>query len=147
MASTGEMIVRNIVALLLPHNPEVEPALRQQLEGEVGAYVAEQIDAMPGFMRLPYKLVLLGFEILPVLRYGRRFTRLPRPRQASYLARWSDAPILPLRDFIKLIRSSALLVYFDHAALLTLLEAQRVARALPAPPRSTGGGAVIVARR
>jgi hypothetical protein len=118
-------ILHDIVTLILPAWPELDldEALRRKITGEVTAYVAAQIQAMPRFLRGPYTLALLGFGWLPVLRYGRTFGALPSVLQKSYLAHWSDGPIGPMRDFVRLIRSSALLVFFDHALIIERLEA------------------------
>ncbi len=118
-------ILRDIVRLILPAFPEIDCPARKTVEHDVTRYLAVQIQAMPGYLRLPYKLALLGFGLLPFVRYGRCFRGLPASKQASYLALWNDAPVLPMRDFVKLIRSSALLVYFDHFLVIEGLEAQR----------------------
>jgi hypothetical protein len=126
-------ILDDIVALILPVWPELDldETLHRKVTGEVTAYVAAQIQAMPGFLRVPYALALLGFAWLPLLRYGRTFGALSPALQRAYLARWSDAPIGAMRDFVRLIRSSALFVYFDHALIVERLEAMQ--RRMPAP--------------
>jgi len=117
--------LRAVIARILPAFPTLDAADRDRVERDVTRYVAAQIRAMPSFLRLPYQLALHGFGWLPILRYGRPFRALPPAQQASYLALWSEAPISPMRDVIKLIRSSALLVYFDHVDVRRHLEAQR----------------------
>jgi hypothetical protein len=113
-----------VVAAILPQYPALDPAVRAAVEQEVTRYVARQIGAMPSFLRFPYRVALLTFDWLPLLRYGRPFHNLPPARSAGYLAWWNDAPILAMRDFVRLIRSSALLVYFDHPSVVQELEAQ-----------------------
>jgi hypothetical protein len=114
--------LRAMVALILPAYPELDAAARGRVEHDVTRYVAAQVRSMPGFLRLPYQLALLGFEWLPVVRYGRPFRALPPAARAAYLALWSEAPIAAMRDVVKLIRSSALLVYFDDALVMRRLE-------------------------
>jgi hypothetical protein len=120
-----EAVVGEIINVLLPGYPVLDTAGRAAVEGDVTRYVASQIESMPGFLRLPYKLALFGFELLPLLRRGKRFGRLRDADRARYLAFWNDAPLAPMRDFVKLIRSSALLVYFDHPAVMQCLERER----------------------
>ncbi len=123
--------VRDIVATLLPSYPELEGRDRQVVERAVSDYVAAQIDAMPSFLRLPYRLALLAFEVMPAPRYGRPFGRLRPALRESYLASWSRAPVPPMRDFVKLIRSTALLVFFDHPLVRARLEQERSSNATP----------------
>ena len=113
------------MALILPDYPALGVEDRRSVERDVTRYVAQQIHSMPSFLRLPYRLALFGFEALALLRYGRPFRALPPAKRAAYLAYWNDAPIAPMRDVVKLIRSVALLVYFDHALVTQRLEAER----------------------
>jgi hypothetical protein len=122
-----------IVRVILPAHPELDATARSAVESEVTRYVARQIQAMPGFLRLPYRAALLAFDLLPLLRYARPFRALAPAAQAAYLARWNAAPIAAMRDVIKLMRSSALLVYFDHPLVLARLEAAR-------PSANSGAG-------
>ena len=129
--------VHALVTVILPAYPELDAGHRSTVEHDVTRYVARQVQAMPTVLRVPYTFALLAFEWLPLLRYGRPFRRLPSLRRASWLALWSDAPIPPMRDFVKLIRSSSLLVYFDHALVMQRLEAQRQrGRAALEPPKA-----------
>lgn len=119
-------VVSALVVLLLPDYPHVDAVVRHKLLADVAAYVVSQIEAMPRFLRLPYRVMLALFEVLPVLRFGNRFSALPLHQQASCLTWWAMVPLPPVRDFLKLIRSSALLVYFDHPLLQPYLEDEAV---------------------
>jgi hypothetical protein len=114
-----------IVRVILPPHPELDAADRNTVEVEVTRYVARQIQSMPGFLRVPYRAALLAFDLLPLLRYARPFRALAPAGQAAYLAQWNEAPIAAMRDVIKLMRSSALLVYYDHPLVIARLEAAR----------------------
>jgi hypothetical protein len=116
--------VADIVALVIPEFPRLEATVRAHVHDDVCRYVLDQIGSMAGFLAGPYRLAILGFEALPVLRYGRAFHALPRRRQHAYLSFWSAAPLGAMRDFVKLIRSCALLAYFDHPDVRTVLEAR-----------------------
>ncbi len=123
-ATVTTPVVSALVALLLPDYPHVDTPVRRKLLADVTAYVVAQIDAMPRFLRVPYRAMLTLFEYLPVLRFASRFSLLPRQRQAGYLRWWTALPLPPLRDFLKLIRSTALFVYFDHPLLQPRLETE-----------------------
>jgi hypothetical protein len=130
--------LRIIVELILPAYPPLDAPTCTTVHEHVTRYVASQIQSMPGFLRLPYKLAFVVFDWLPLLRYGRPFRRLPGATQTAYLALWNDGPIAPMRDFVKLIRSSALLVYFDHPLVMEKLEAERRGSATSAQEVANG---------
>jgi hypothetical protein len=117
--------LQGIVATLMPDFPELCAEDRRAIAGDVTHYVAAQIEAMPAFLRIPYRVALLAFELLPVVRYGRPFGRLHPKARDAYLAWWSDAPGAAMRDSVKLIRSTSLLVFFDHPLVRTQLDRQR----------------------
>ena len=106
--------LREIVSTILPLYPPLDADQRLRIEGAVAAYVAGQIAAMPTFLRLPYRAALTAFDLACVARYGRSFRSLGSEQRESYVAAWNTAPVAPMRDFLKLIRSTSLLVYFDH---------------------------------
>ncbi len=114
-----------IVSLIIPMFPDLDAETRARVERDVTRYVASQIQQMPRFLRLPYKVAVVAFDWLALPRHARVFRRLPPELQSGYLERWSEARLGPMRDFVKLIRSSALLVYFDHPLVLRQLEAER----------------------
>jgi hypothetical protein len=113
-----------IVTSLAPSFPAVDASTRRAVLTDVSSFVDAQIGALPDFLRFPYRIALTGFEWLPVLRWGRRFTALDEERQRVYVDYWSDAQLGLMRNFVKLIRSCALLAYYDHPALQERLNAQ-----------------------
>lgn len=113
--------VAAVVESLLPSVPTLEAGVRAAVVADVVRFVSSQIAALPDFLRAPYGLALVGFEWLPVLRYGRPFGALDDTRRAAYLAFWSEAPIGAMRNVVKVIRSCALLAYYDHPALAAAL--------------------------
>ncbi len=131
-------ILADVIERIMPGYPLMEREQRHTVHVDVTRYVTAQINGMPGFLRLPYGIALCVFNSLPFLRYGRTFRRLPADLQARYLLLWSDAPFRPMRDFIKLIRSSVLFVFFDHPLVLAQLEAER--RPHNAAPREVAQG-------
>jgi hypothetical protein len=119
-------VLDEIVHLVTPDYPLMDVDTRHTVHTDVTRYVAAQIQGMPGFLRLPYKLALVAFNWLSLLLHRRRFLGLPPEARVAYLARWSDGPLGPMRDFVKLIRSCALLAYFDHPRVMDRLEAERL---------------------
>ena len=118
-----------MVQLIVPSYPDLGESERSQVHVAVTDFVASQIDGLPVHLGVPYRWALTAFEWLGVLRFGTRFSDLDPSAQEAYLKLWSEFPIGPPRDFVKLIRSCALLAYFDHPLV--------VAR-LPGAPRTEG---------
>ena len=98
---------------------------RPAIVEDVVDYVAAQIAAMPLFLRLPTRCGLWSFALLALLRHGRPFWSLSPERQAAWMTNWDAAPLRPARDLVKLVRSTALFVYFDHPELRPELEAAK----------------------
>jgi len=127
VARYPDRMVGGVVEAILPCFPELEAGERAAVRRDAAAFVTSQIRAMPSVLRLPVVLAVLVLDALPLVRYGRRFRGLDRARQEAALARWSANPLGPLRDVLKLLRSLALLAYFDHP-----LVAARLGRTEPA---------------
>lgn len=141
LSRTRTTVVAGIIGVLTPVYPDLEESVRLLVHQDVTRYVASQIQSMPSFLRLPYKLALTAFNWLAVVPYQRRFIHLPFTAQVSYLALWSDGPMGVLRDFVKLIRSCALLAYFDHPLVAERLTAIR--RVLPSVEPAALGGRLV----
>lgn len=114
-----------IVETLLPDFPALDAAGRDRVEGDVTRYVASQVAAMPAFLHLPFRGALLAFDLLALPLHRRRFAQLAPEQRGAYLARWSDAPLAAMRDFVRLLRSTTLLVYFDHPIVRGRLDDER----------------------
>lgn len=117
---------------MLPPRPPLSVAVRARVSADTMAFVAAQVEMLPSFLGVPYRLALMAFDVLPVLRHGRAFRFLDAPDKAAHLARWEHARLAPFRNFVKLIRSCALLAYYDHPDVLEALRAQEPVT-LPAP--------------
>ncbi len=120
--SVNERLLSALTETLFPDWPSLTPDDRRQLATRVTAFVAGQIEALPRFLRFPYRLALIGFNALALLAGGRPFSRLSEQRRRRYLRLWSDSPIGLMRDFVKLVRSCAVLAAFDHPLMTRRLE-------------------------
>ena len=118
-----ERTVGEIIGCIVPTLPALEGQTRAAVLADVTRFVSSQILALPDFLRIPYKLALTGFDWLAILRWGAPFHALDDERRIAYLALWSEAPLAAPRNFLKLIRSCALLAYYDHPALAVPLGA------------------------
>lgn len=112
----------HVVRPLLPDKPRLNGNRHLAVEQDVVDFLAAEIAAMPGYLRMPYQIALRGYNWLALLRYGRLYVGLESSTQAQYMRSWSDSPLGAMRDFIKLIRSTVLLQYLDHPLVRAELE-------------------------
>jgi hypothetical protein len=115
-------VLRAVCDDLYPERPPLGRDATAEVTDAVAAWVAGQVEALPGYLFLPYRAALFGFGWLPVLRWGRTYPALPGARRLAWLSLWSDGPIPPCRDFVKLLRSCALFAWFDHPRVRAALE-------------------------
>ena len=120
-----------------PMRPGQRITVRSRVLDYVERFVALQVENVPTYLRVPYLAAVVGFQWMPVLRFGQRFLDLPLETQRAYLALWSEAPLAPMRDFVRLIRNCALLAYYDHPDVCRALGAGRADHDQPAD-RSEG---------
>lgn len=131
-------VIARLVQVLAPQYPALDVTVRAAVQHDVTAFVVAQVKSMPSFLRVPYRLALVAFDWLAVLRYRKSFVALPDDKATAYLALWSDRGLGVTRDFVKLIRSCALLAYFDHPQVRVALEAAQPAQL--AAQRAVGNG-------
>lgn len=117
-------LLLEIARPLLPVRPALEPAERARVEEELAGFLARQMAALPGYMRLPMRAGLFAFAWLPLLRHGRPYTRLDPEARRRHVLAWSTSRVGPKRDLVKLIRSCALFFYLDHRLVTARLEAE-----------------------
>jgi hypothetical protein len=103
---------RAVTETVVPEAPRLEPAQWDELE----AIVARAVAARPARLRRQFVLLLHALEWLPVLRYGRRLSRLDPARRARLLGAWQTAPLLLLRRGIWGVRTLALMGYYGRPA-------------------------------
>jgi hypothetical protein len=114
-----------LVAPLLPPEPRLPDEHRLIVERDVVEFVWAQIGSMPLFLRVPYEAALFAFNWLAVARHGRVYSGLDGERQGAYVLAWSGSRLRLGRDLVKLVRSCALLQFFDHPLVLAQLESDR----------------------
>ena len=123
-------LVLAIARPLLPSFPPLGDAERKETERDLAAFLEAQLSEMPRYLALPFQLALFGFEWLPLLRYGRRYTALPRETQGRVVRAWADSPIGAMRNFVKLLRTCALFAWLDHPVVAARLESESAEGAL-----------------
>ncbi len=114
-------LISEIVIALLPEYPKGISEEKSIVENAVIDFVIGQIEALPVYLRFPYKIALYKFNFFSLFVYGRTFLKLGKKRKSNYIKMWSDSPLKQMRDVIKLLRSCALLQYYDHPVILNMI--------------------------
>jgi len=83
---------------------------------EMAAIVARAIAARPRALRRQLALFFTLLEWLPLLRYGRRLSRLDAGRRTRVLDRLQRAPVLLLRRGFWGVRTLILMGYYGRPA-------------------------------
>ena len=105
-------VFRAIALTVVPEAARLERAEWDELE----AIVAHAIAARPPRLRRQLGLLLYLLEWFPVLRYGRRLSRLDAPRRARVLEAWQTAPVPLLRRGVWGVRTLVLMGYYGRPA-------------------------------
>ncbi|MBU0679634.1 MAG: hypothetical protein KJ626_16145 [Verrucomicrobia bacterium] len=115
-------LLSQIIEPLLPVEPSLAPESRKEVAESVVLFVSQQILGMPAYLRVPYLLFMKIFNWLSLRPYGRLFANLDPVKQKDYVSAWIHSSLGPKKDFIKLIRSCALLRFYDHPKVRDALE-------------------------
>ncbi len=114
MPVQDETVLGAITLTLLPPWPSLPGTARYLVEADVVSYVHEQVRRMPTYLRLPFRIAVLAFALGAQIRHVEAFPRLAAKQRQAWVETWALSRIGALRDFIRMIRSCALLAYFDH---------------------------------
>ncbi len=97
----------------------IVPAAAALNEGqweELEAIVEDYLSRRPAKLRRQLRLFVRLLEVLPVARYGRRFTALNAERRARFLEAIQDARVLLIRRGFWGLRTMVDLGYYSRAA-------------------------------
>jgi len=82
---------------------------------EAEAIVETFLASRPDAVRRQLVLLIRLLDLLPALRWGRRFRALDAVRRTRFLAALQDAPLLPARRAIWGLRTIAFMGYYARA--------------------------------
>lgn len=103
-------ILRAIGATVVPEADRLDDAGWTALE----RIVADALAARPAALQRQLLLLVRLVEWLPLVRYGRRFTRLDAARRTRFLESLQDAPLLLLRRGCWGLRTLLLMGYYGR---------------------------------
>jgi hypothetical protein len=115
-------LLMDIARPLLPAHPRLDPDEIERVERDLTAFLVAEIGALPLHLAAPFRLALVAFALLPVLRFGRTYRALPPEHKHRVVYAWANAPVAVFRNFVKLVRSCALFAYLDHPLVMANLE-------------------------
>ena len=110
---------------LLSRLPEPE---RRVVTGDVMTFVSGQIQALPNRLRLLFRLGLTLFGLAVRLRHPLGLHALPAERRARIVEAWAFGRWSAPRKLFRLVRSTALLAFYDHPAVAALLDGSPTAQ-------------------
>lgn len=83
---------------------------------ELERIVEKALSSRPPALRRQLRLLIRALDLLPVLRYGRRFSRLPPEQALRFLNAVQDAPVLQLRRGVWGLRTLVFMGYYVQPA-------------------------------
>ncbi len=93
VAALTDSIVRDLCGGTGTDAPEIRAAVTR--------FVLEQHGRMPDYLRLPFKVLTLVFDIWPVPLAGRPFHRLPHERRLRQIRAWRKSALGFRQNLIK----------------------------------------------
>jgi glycosyltransferase 2 family protein len=117
----GSRLLRAIVEAVLPEPP---PAVAD----DVAVFVAGQVQALPRRLRLAFAAGLVTFDLASRLRHPRGFAAQPRATRVALVESWAFGDWPQGRKLFRLVRSIALLAYYEHPLVASQLSPPEVAR-------------------
>lgn len=94
--------------------PLTDPAQAQQVNDEVARFVEGQLGALPTLFRLAFAAGMRGFRMHTVLRTCHSFCALPLQARTAQVERWAYGRFALGRQLFRVVRSTALLAYYEH---------------------------------
>ena len=103
---------RAIATAVVPEAASLDDAAWAEAEGLIERTLAGR----PPALRRQLTMLIRAIDLLPLLRYGRRFTELDAARRTRVLLAFQDSPLLLLRRGLWGIRTLAMLGYYARPA-------------------------------
>jgi hypothetical protein len=92
----------------------------------VADFIQKEIRNLPKKFQLLFSIGMFCFNMLVWLRYFRSFSLLSLPLRVKIFNRWAYGKLALPRQLFRLVRSTALLAFFEHPAVIDVLENKKV---------------------
>lgn len=105
-------IVRAVAVTVVPDAARLDEAAWLEMEMLIEDALAER----PAALRHQLLLFVRALQVLPIVRYGRPFTRLPQETRTRFLAALERAPVLAIRRGVWGLRTLLYLGFYSRPA-------------------------------
>ncbi len=105
-------VFRALAGMIVPPAASLDEGQWEELE----AIVEDDLSRRPEKLRRQLRLFMRLLQVLPLARYGRRFTALEPERRTRFLMAIENAPVLLLRRGFWGLRTMVYLGYYSRAA-------------------------------
>jgi hypothetical protein len=92
----------------------------------VADFIQKEIRNLPQKFQLLFSIGMFCFNMLVWLRYFRSFSLLSLPLRVKIFNRWAYGKLALPRQLFRLVRSTALLAFFEHPSVIDVLENKKV---------------------
>jgi hypothetical protein len=103
-------------ALIPPEEPAIPHGVEEALV-RAAAFAQEQVGRLPWRLLLLMRVGLTVFRAAVRLRYFRGYCELPLAERRRVVSWWAYGPFSLTRQLFRPIRSTALLAYYEYAAV------------------------------
>ena len=92
----------------------------------VADFIQREIKNLPQKFQLLFSIGMFCFNMLVWLRYFRSFSLLSLPLRVKIFNSWAYGKLALPRQLFRLVRSTALLAFFEHPSVIDVLENKKV---------------------
>lgn len=122
MAQTPRFIRALIEASVPVDELDLDPARREEVLAEAASFVQGQIGALPRRLELMFGLGTAVFRLYVRLTRMRSFCALAPGERRRIFEQWAYGRVTLFRALFKLVRSTALLAFYEHPAVREALD-------------------------
>lgn len=94
----------------------------QKVVSDVANFIYSEVQNLPRKFQVLFAIAMFGFNLLIFLRYFRLFSLLEKSTRTDIFNGWAYGKIAITRKLFKLVRSTALLAFYEHPKVLEALE-------------------------
>ena len=98
----------------------------QTVVSDVAVFVHEQLRSLPRKFQILFNIGMFGFVLFVWLRYFHSFSLLSLSKRVKIVNRWAYGKLSLTRQLFRGVRSTALLAFYEHPAVMEVLENQHL---------------------
>jgi hypothetical protein len=95
---------------------------QREVVSYTASFIQGEIKSLPKKFQILLRVGMAGFGFMVWLRYFKPFAQLPLAKRVAIFNAWAYGSISVTRQLFKLVRSTALLAFFEHPSVVTVLE-------------------------